>query len=55
MQPSEKLNEITSAVIGAAINAHRALGPGLADSSYRACPATWFLTRTSRGIAALTP
>jgi GxxExxY protein len=31
------LNELTSAIIGAAIKVHRALGPGLLESAYRAC------------------
>jgi GxxExxY protein len=33
MQP----NEITEAVIGAAIEVHRALGPGLLESAYTQC------------------
>ena len=32
-----KVNEITEAVIGAAIEAHRALGPGLLESAYIQC------------------
>ena len=32
-----KLNEITSAIIGASIEVHRHLGPGLLESSYREC------------------
>ena len=31
------LNELTSAIIGAAIKVHRALGPGLLESAYRIC------------------
>jgi GxxExxY protein len=37
MQPSEKLNEITSTIIGAAIKVHRPSGPGLWESSYCVC------------------
>ncbi|HVX65090.1 MAG TPA: GxxExxY protein [Bryobacteraceae bacterium] len=32
-----KLNEITREVIGAAIEVHRALGPGLLESAYTSC------------------
>jgi GxxExxY protein len=31
------INELTSTIIGAAIKVHRALGPGLLESAYRAC------------------
>jgi GxxExxY protein len=31
------LNKITEAIIGAAIQVHRALGPGLLESAYEAC------------------
>jgi GxxExxY protein len=31
------INELTSAIIGAAIKVHRTLGPGLLESAYRAC------------------
>jgi GxxExxY protein len=31
------LNELTSAIIGAAIKVHRNLGPGLLESAYRVC------------------
>jgi GxxExxY protein len=31
------MNEISEAIIGAAIEVHRALGPGLLESAYRQC------------------
>ena len=31
------INEVTEAIIGAAIEVHRRLGPGLLESAYRAC------------------
>jgi GxxExxY protein len=37
MDPGERLNEITDQVIGAAIEVHAALGPGLLESAYEAC------------------
>ena len=33
----EELNKITDAIIGSAIEVHRALGPGLLESAYEAC------------------
>ena len=33
----ERLNGITERIIGAAIQVHRALGPGLLESAYEAC------------------
>ncbi len=36
---AERLNKITDDIIGAAIEVHRALGPGLLESAYEACTA----------------
>jgi GxxExxY protein len=33
----QKLNEITERIIGASIDVHRQLGPGLLESAYREC------------------
>lgn len=33
----DELNKITEAIIGSAIEVHRALGPGLLESAYVAC------------------
>jgi GxxExxY protein len=32
-----RVNELTSRIIGAAIEVHRALGPGLLESAYEEC------------------
>jgi hypothetical protein len=33
----EKLNQLTETIIGAAIEVHKELGPGLLESAYEAC------------------
>lgn len=37
MNDLERLNKITEEIIGAAVEVHRNLGPGLLESSYEAC------------------
>jgi GxxExxY protein len=44
----ERLNRITETIIGAAIDVHRALGPGMLESSYDACLAFELLERGLR-------
>ena len=39
------LNNVTSGIIGAAIDVHRALGPGLLESAYKACLAYELIQR----------
>ena len=39
MTEKDKLNRIAESIIGAAIQVHRALGPGLLESAYEACTA----------------
>ncbi len=39
MKTKKELNKITEGIIGAAINVHRTLGPGLLESAYEACVA----------------
>lgn len=40
-----KINEVSSAIIGAAIEVHRTLGPGLLESAYEQCLAHEFSLR----------
>jgi GxxExxY protein len=40
-----KLDEITSQIIGAAVDVHRQLGPGLLESAYEACLAFELMER----------
>ncbi|MBX7067290.1 MAG: GxxExxY protein [Parachlamydiales bacterium] len=37
MVASEKVDSLTSSIIGAAIDVHRILGPGLLESAYETC------------------
>jgi GxxExxY protein len=48
MPPHRDLNSITEQIIGAAIEVHRALGPGLLESAYESCLA---FELTARGLA----
>jgi len=47
MQDTEKANLLSKRIIGAAIEVHRALGPGLLESAYEAC---LFYELTQQGI-----
>ena len=42
---SQDYNRITEGIIGAAIEVHRKLGPGLLERAYRECLAQEFLLR----------
>lgn len=46
---AQRLNEITSTIIGAAIEIHRTLGPGLLESAYLAC-LVWELDAAQLGL-----
>jgi GxxExxY protein len=46
---AEELNELSKQVIGAAIDVHRVLGPGLLESAYEACLA-WELERLGMNV-----
>ena len=41
----DPLNNVTSGIIGAAIDVHRSLGPGLLESAYEACLAYELIQR----------
>lgn len=45
MANADAYNRITESVIGAAIEVHKKLGPGLLESAYRECLAREFLLR----------
>jgi GxxExxY protein len=44
-RPVLKINEVTEAIIGAAIEVHRTLGPGLLESAYQECLAREMILR----------
>ena len=48
MNDQQELNHITDAIIGSAIQVHRALGPGLLESAYEACLAFELVERGLR-------
>jgi GxxExxY protein len=45
MTERERINSITQSIIGAAIEVHRTLGPGLLESAYEACLAFELMKR----------
>ena len=45
MSEKDELNRITKAIIGAAIDVHKALAPGLLESAYEACTAYEIVAR----------
>jgi len=47
MTERENPNRIRKSIIGAAVEVHRALGPGLLESAYQACPT---FERAERGL-----
>ncbi|MBM3126066.1 MAG: GxxExxY protein [Chloroflexi bacterium] len=51
---ADHLNKITDDIIGAAIEVHRALGPGLLESAYEACTA-FELAERKRKVARQVP
>lgn len=48
MKKNENINEVTEQIIGAAIDVHRSLGPGLLESAYEACLAFELVSRGLR-------
>ena len=46
----DPINKITETIIGAAIDVHRALGPGLLESAYEACLAYELVDRGLRAL-----
>ena len=48
MEEKERLDKISDGIIGAAIEVHRELGPGLLESAYEACLAFELIDRGMR-------
>jgi GxxExxY protein len=48
MRGAAEVNKVTEAIIGAGIEVHRRLGPGLLESAYRACLAEELRVRAIR-------